>query len=308
VWSFVADGTTRWASLTSGESDVVYDVPTVDWPTAKSQFDVEQYITPGRPDTLTLNTHFGPFTDERVRQAFAYAVNRPQAVTSAFNGEIPFDGNGALSPSTPDYDAALNNSLPYNPQKAKALLAQAGYSGHNAAGYATKQGRELDVKLVYDAGAIVSSEGATLLQDLQQEWKAAGFNVQLVPLTLSQAFAGVDAGPTGANATIGYWTSPTPGVLYIVWRFWNTKNPDFANNAFYDNAQLVKLIQAANSSSDAAVQRADYDAAQKIVVDNAVVVGLYVQTTSDAWSKQLHGFWIEDSQGEPVFSDAYISK
>jgi peptide/nickel transport system substrate-binding protein len=307
VWSFVADGTTRWASLTSGESDVIYDVPTVNWPTAVAQYNTQQYITPGRPDTLTLDTYHGPFTNVLVRQAFAYAIDRPQAVKSAFNGEIPYDGNGALSPSTPDYDAALDSSLPYDPAKAKALVEQAGYT-FDSSGVASQDGTPLKVTLAYDAGSIINSEGATLLQDLQQQWQAAGFQVQLIPLTLSQAFGGVDAGPTAVDATIGYWTSPTPGVLYIVWRYWNTKDPDFANTAYYNNRALVNDILAGNSSSDPAAQQADYYAAQKIVVNNAAVIGLYTQTTSDAWSKDLRGFWIEDSQGEPVFSDAYLAK
>jgi len=307
VWSFVSDGTTRWGALTSGEADLIYDVPTVDWPTAVSQYNTDQYITPGRPDTLTLDTYHGPFTSELVRQAFAYAINRPQAVKSAFNGEIPFDGNGALSPSTPDYDAALNDSLPYDPSKAKALLRQAGYT-FNSAGIATKDGQPLKITFAYNAGTVVNTEGATLLQDLQQEWKASGFDVVLIPLTESQTFSGVDSGPTAVDASMGYWTSPTPGVLYIVWRFWNTKDPDFANTAYYNNAQLVSDIQAGNSASNPAAQQADYYAAQKIVVDSAAVIGLYVQTTSDAWSKNLHDFWIEDSQGEPVFDDAYLTK
>ena len=104
-------------------------------PQATKQYGTQQYITPGRPDTLTLNTHHGPFVNVLVRQAFAYAINRPQAVKSAFNGEIPFDGNGALSPSTPYYYAALNGSLPYNLAKAKTLLADAGYTGHDSAGW-----------------------------------------------------------------------------------------------------------------------------------------------------------------------------
>ncbi|MGO9901658.1 MAG: ABC transporter substrate-binding protein [Solirubrobacteraceae bacterium] len=307
VWNFVADGTTRWGALTSSEDQVIYDVPTVDWPQAVSQYNTKQYITPGRPDTLTLDTYHGPFTNELVRQAFAYAINRAQAVKSAFNGEIPFDGNGALSPSTPDYDAALNDSLPYDPSKAKALLEQAGYT-FNSSGIATKGGQPLTITLAYNAGTIVNTEGATLLQDLQQEWKASGFDVQLIPLTESQTFSGVDSGPTAVDATIGYWTSPTPGVLYIVWRFWNTKDPDFANTAYYNNAQLVDDIQTANSASSPAVQQADYYAAQKIVVDTAAVIGLYTQTTSDAWSKNLHDFWIEDAQGEPVFDDAFLTK
>ncbi len=309
VWSFIADPTTRWGSLTSGESDVIEDVPTVDWSQAKSQYDVQEYITPGRPQTLSLNADYGVFTDVRLRQAFAYAVDRPQAVQSAFNGEIPFDGNGALSPSTPDYDAALDDAFPYDPAKANALLNEAGYTGRDAAGYRTKDGKELDVKLVYGLGSIVNDEGATLLQDLQQEWKSVGFNVQLIPATLPQLFAGTYSAPTAANATIGYWTSPTPAVLYITYQYWNKPgDPNYSNSTFYDNAKLVGLIAAANSSLNADVQRQDYDEAQQIIVNQAVAVGLYTKTTSLAWAKNLHDVWIEDSQGEPVFSDAYFTK
>ena len=309
IWSFIADPTTRWASLTSGQSDVIEDVPTVDWSQAKSAYNVQEYVTPGRPQTLSLNTDLGPFTNQDVRQAFAYAANRQAATESAFNGEIPFDGNGALSPSTPDFDAALENSYPYDPAKAGQLLNAAGYTGHDAAGYRTKDGQELDIKLVYGLGSIVNDEGATLLQDLQQQWKAAGFNVTLVPATLTQLFGGAYAAPTAADATIGYWTSPTPAVLYITYQYWNTPgDPNFSNSTFYDNAQLVKTIAAANSSLNPATQKALYTKAQQIIVNAAAAVGVYTKTTTLAWTKSLHDVWIEDSQGEPVFSDAYFTK
>jgi peptide/nickel transport system substrate-binding protein len=309
VWGFVSDPTTRWASLTTGQSDVIEDVPTVDWQQAKSQFNLAEYVTPGRPQTLSLNTDLGPFTDVRVRQAFAYAVNRKAAVQSAFNGEIPFDGIGALSPSTPGYDAALNDSFPYNPTKAAALLTGAGWTGRSADGYRTKDGKELDITLVYGLGSIVNSEGATLLEDLQQEWKAAGFNVKLVPATLTQLFGGDYDTPKGYDATIGYWTSPTPAVLYITYLPWNAPGaPNYSNSTFYDNSQLVKTIADANSSLDRTVQDTDYTKAQETIVNQAVAVGLYTKTTTLAWTKKLRGVWIEDSQGEPVFSDAYFSK
>lgn len=309
VWRFIADPTTRWASLTSGESDVVEDVPTVDFPTAKSQYNLIRYITPGRPQTLSLNTTQGPFTNQLLREAFAYAINRPQAVNSAFNGEIPVDTNGALSPSTPDFDASLESSYPYDPSKAKQLLEQAGYTTLNSQGYREKDGQILKVRLVYGLGSIVNDEGATLLQDLQQEWEAVGFDVQLIPATLSQLFAGTYSAPSASDATIGYWTSPTPGVLYIVWQKWNAPgDPNYSNASFYDNDQLVNTIAAANSTLDPATQQADYDRAQSIVVNNAVVIGLYTKTTTLAYAKNLHDVWVEASQGEPVFSDAYFSK
>ena len=55
IWSFVDDPTTRYGSLTTGQSNVIYDVPGPDWATAQTEYEVQQYITPGRPDTLDLN-------------------------------------------------------------------------------------------------------------------------------------------------------------------------------------------------------------------------------------------------------------
>ncbi len=97
-------------------------------------------------------------------------------------------------------------------------------------------------------------------------------------------------------------------MLYITYKQTTPANPNFSNQNFYNNDQLVNDILAANSSTDPAVQRANYYKAQQIVVNAAAAVGIYTKTTSLAWDKNLHGVWIEDSQGEPVFSDAYLGK
>lgn len=308
VWSFVADGTTRYGALTSGSAGVIGDVPTIDWQTAKSQFNEETVVAPGRPLTLILNTEHGVFTDLRVREAFGYAADRRAVVQSAFNGEIPYDGNGALSQSTPDFDSSLENAFAYDPAKATELLDAAGWSKRDSAGYRTKDGQELDVKFVYST-ASVYSEGVTALQDLQQEWATAGFNVTIVPLTVAQAFSPQYLAPTGYDATISPWIANTPAVMSITYDNWRSPTADAnGNKAFYTNSKLAQLVTAAEATPNPAVARQDYDTAQEIAVDQATVLGLYVFTTSDAWTKNLHGFWIEDSEGEPVFSDAYFTK
>lgn len=308
VWSFLAEPTVRYGSLTSGKSNVIYDIPTVNWQDAKSQFQVQQYITPGTPVRLALNTIKGPFTDVKVRQAFAYATDRASAVKSAFNGAIPYNGNGALSQSTPGYDASLANAFAHDPAKAAGLLDSAGWTQKNSAGYRTKDGKELAIKLVYPAGAVFTAEGATLLQVLQQQAKQVGFNVTLVPATQSETFAGKYSGPDSYDAQPWYWTSPTAGVLYIVYRQNLKDRPNFSNSSFYGNPQLEKLIAQANSTLDPAEQNKLYAQAQSIVVNEAVAIGLYTQTTSLAIKKNLRGVWLEDSQGEPVFHDAYFAK
>lgn len=307
VWSFVADPTTRYGSLTTGQSNVIYDVPAQDWQTAQENYEVQQYITPGRPVTLDLNTEQGPFTELKVREAFAYGADRKAAVESAFNGKVPYNGNGALSKSTPDQDPALEETWPYNPQKAEQLLDEAGWK-KGANGIRSKDGKELTVTLIYGAGSILTQEGATVLEDLQSQWKEVGFNVQLKPLTLTQLFSGQYSTPDKYDATIGYWTAPTAGVMLIVWRPWNGKPEPNGNNAsFYNNAHLVSLIEKANGSFNPVEQKKNYYAAQEIVTkQQAAVVGVYVQETSLAIEKNLHDVWLEASQGEPVFSDAYF--
>lgn len=300
VWSFISDPTTRYGSLTSGQSDAIYDVPTVDWSAAKSQFTTLVHIEGGKPVTFNMNTKQGPFSELAVRQAFAYATNRKQDVQSAFNGVVPYAGNGALTQSTPDYDASLAGAYPYDPAKANQLLDQAGWTGRNKEGIRTKNGQPLRIKVVYAANAVITSEGATLLQDVQQQAKAVGFEVQLVPITITQLFSGEFSKPDKFNAIAQYFTHSSPGVLWAVVGMFNL--------TFYETPALTQAIDAAVATSDAAKQQAAYDKVQEILVNQAVLVGLYPQPVLVAAKKELQGVWLEASQGEPVFSDAYFSK
>jgi peptide/nickel transport system substrate-binding protein len=308
VWSFLSDPTVRYGSLTSGRSDVIYDIPTVNWPDAKAAYQVQQYITPGTPVRLSLNTVKGPFTDKRVRQAFAYGTDRKSDVESAFNGAIPYNGNGALSQSTPDYDASLADAFAYDKGKAGALLDAAGWTGRTPAGYRTKGGAELAIKLVYPSGSVFTSEGVTLLQNLQQQAKDVGFHVTLVPATPTETFSGKYSSPDSYDAQPWYWTSPTAGVLLIVYRQNLKDSPNYSNSSFYNNPTLQKVIEEANSTPDRARQKALYAQAQKIVVEDAAAVGLYTQTTSLAIKPGLKDVWLEASQGEPVFHDAWFDR
>jgi peptide/nickel transport system substrate-binding protein len=307
-WKFLSDPTERYAALTTGEASIMYDIPTQQWTSAEASYQVTQYITPGKPVSLYMNTENGPFTNVGVRQAFAYGADRQAAVQTAFSGVIPYEGNPSVSKATPDYDAAVASAYPYDPSKASQLLNQAGYTGRDAAGYRTKDGKELDVKLAYPAGSVITDEGATLLQILQQQWKQAGFNVTLVPETQAETFSGAYSTPTSYDAQPWYWTSPSPAILWIVWRPSTTSNPNGSNSSFYNNTQLGDVINAANTATSTATAAKDYDEAQQIIQNEAAAVGLYDQTMSIAVAKNLHDVWLEKSQGEPVFEDAYFTK
>jgi len=307
-WKFLLDPVERYASLTTGESNVIYDVPTVDWKSAQSSFRVQQYITPGKPVSIYLNTINGVFTDTLVRQAFAYGANRKSAVQAGFHGVIPYEGNPSVSQATPGYDAQVAGAYAHDAAKANQLLDQAGWTRKNSAGYRTKNGKELDVKFAYPAGSVFTSEGATVLQILQQQWKQVGFNVTLVPETQAETFAGKFSTPNSYDAQPWYWTSPSAAILWIVWRPSTTADPNYSNSSFYNNGALSTVIQQGNSAANVTEADKFYGQAQQIIQDNAAAVGLYTQTSSIAVAKNLHDVWLEKSQGEPVFEDAYFSK
>jgi peptide/nickel transport system substrate-binding protein len=307
-WKFVADGVARYASLTTGQSDAIYDVPTVNWNDAKAKFDTSLYITPGKPVSIYLNTVKGVFTDKLVRQAFAYGADRKAAVEAGFHGVIPYEGNPSVSQSTPGYNAETATAYAFDPDKAGALLDQAGWSRTSADGVRTKGGKELAVHLVYPAGSVFNSEGATVLQALQEQWQEVGFKVTLTPATQAETFAGKYSGPDSYDAQPWYWTSPSPAILWIVWRPTTADDPNYNNSSFYNNEELSKVIQQANSESDTGKADALYGRAQQIIQDDAAAVGLYTQNTTLAVAKDLKDVWLEKSQGEPVFSDAYFVK
>lgn len=308
VWSFIQDNTSRFGSLAGGETDVIGEVPTVDFETAKAAFGVQQYITPGRPVTLSLNTVQGPFTDKAVRQAFAYSADRRAVVDSAFLGVVPFEGNGTVSQSTPGYNADVVDDYPFDQDKANALLDGAGWQERNAEGVRVKDGQELQVDIVFGLNSIVTPEGATALQNLQEQVKPVGFKVNLVPATQAELFGGTYSGPESYDAQLGYWTSPTAGILHINFRQNLPDSPNYSNTTFYNNPEIEDLILQANSADTTEEANALYAQAQQRLSDEAVAVGLYTQTASIATAPNLQGVWLEASQGEPVFSDAYFTK
>ncbi|HVX07484.1 ABC transporter substrate-binding protein [Humibacter sp.] len=306
-WKFVADPTTRVAALQGGQADAIYDVPAVQWSTLKAAgYDLEKYVTPGRPQQLSFNTAKGPFTDELVRQAFAYSLNRKQIVDTIGHGVIPYEGNGSVSQATPGYSTKAADWYGYDPKKADSLLDQAGWSQKNSQGVREKNGQTLTVTLPYGAGSIINADGAAILQGIKEQASKVGFDVKLVPVPQSEFFSGKYSTPDSYDISAGYWTAVTAGILYINWRPSTTDDPNYANSAFYNDDTLAQFILDGNSAQDVATQNADYQKAQDYIAQHALSIGVYDRLSTLAVSPKLKGVWQEHAQGGPTFYDAYF--
>lgn len=308
-WRFVADGTTRTSALRADEVDALYDVPAIEWAGLDTEgFTLEKYITPGRPQQLSFNTVEGPFVDENVRKAFAYSLDRETLVDTIGKGVIPFEGNGGVSQTTPGYSEKAADAYTYDIDKANDLLDEAGWTEKDDDGYRSKDGETLDIVLPYGAGSIINAEGASILQGVQEQAKAAGFKVELIPVPQSEFFSGAYSTAEERDIAAGYWTAVTAGILHINWRQNLPETPNYNNSAFYNSTELENLILAANSESDLDKQNALYAQAQEFIADHALSIGLYDRLSSLAVSPYLKDVWQENAQGGPVFHDAYFVK
>lgn len=125
VFKVIPDDAARVVALETGEVDVIVRIPPLDIP--RLEADPEIYIdntASVRTIFIGFNILMEPFGDKRVRQALNYAVDK-EAIVKYMLGGIGRVSDAPISPGIFGYHSTM--TYEYNPEKAKALLAEAGY-------------------------------------------------------------------------------------------------------------------------------------------------------------------------------------
>lgn len=125
---FYTDETTRANALRTGEVDIIDYVPSKEVIAFEAAGDASVDVSVAPFMCLQVNCKDGsPLADPKVRQAIAYAINRDDVINAAFMGRgEPIYGFPTIVGQN-GYDGKYDNYFSYDPEKAKALLAEAGY-------------------------------------------------------------------------------------------------------------------------------------------------------------------------------------
>ncbi|HCJ49869.1 MAG TPA: peptide ABC transporter substrate-binding protein [Microbacterium sp.] len=123
---YFADAVTSTNALSAGDVDMLFNMQA---PDLISQFETNPdfQVIQGSSNgeiLLALNNQAAPFDDLRVRQAMAYGIDRQAVLDAAWAGYGELIG--AMVPPTDPYYEDLNDLYPYDPDKARELLAEAG--------------------------------------------------------------------------------------------------------------------------------------------------------------------------------------
>lgn len=130
VWRPVPDDTARVAGLTVGEYHIAKDLPVTAIPALEIESSIKLVPVPSyriyQIGMSSLPEHVSPLQNKLVRQALNYAVDKNAIINSLFFGKAEALNGQVLRKSQLGFNPELSD-YPYDPEKAKSLLAEAGY-------------------------------------------------------------------------------------------------------------------------------------------------------------------------------------
>ena len=128
IYKFVPDPTSRVAELESGSSDVTLEIPYEEFDRLKESPDFTGYSTPISDIAMIFLNDVEPMLDKNVRLAANYSIDKQAIVDRLLRG-YGVVLNTLEAPEYSAFDPAIK--IPYDPEKAKELLAASGYSPDN---------------------------------------------------------------------------------------------------------------------------------------------------------------------------------
>ena len=164
---FIPDEFTRVSELESGDVDLAYKIPTSSLADleANEAVDVYTYMQPGIT-YLRLNTLDGPTADAKVREALMIAVNRDELVENNDGVVVPVYGfiSAAETGYSADEEAKLAEKFKYDPDRAKALLEEAGWTDTDGDGFVDKDGENLSFEMLIASDRATNKNSGSVLQ------------------------------------------------------------------------------------------------------------------------------------------------
>ena len=280
----ITDANTRVAEMLSGGIDVMVEVP----PVALSHFDAPGFSVVDQVGPhvwfLILNMREGPFTDQRVRQAANYAINREAIVNDVLEGTAGLS-SGPVAPAF-DWAYAGLDPYPHDPDRARELLAEAGVESPEITFFVTEGG----------SGMLDPIPMGTAMQ---ADLAAVGFDVTIQTFEWNTFLGRVNPGLEGqADMAQMSWMTNDPDTLpFLTLRTEAFPEDGGFNSGYYSNPEVDALLEQARVSTDQDERARLYKEVQEIVREDApwVFVANWVQNA-------VHSDRVENFTLEPSFA------
>lgn len=267
TFRFISDASAAAAAVMAGDIDAFPNFPapeTLDLLRADPRFTVVVGTTEGKT-ILALNNARKPFDDVRVRRALTYAIDRFALIDGAMAGYGEPIGSHYV-PTDPGY-VDLTGVYPYDPKRARALLAEAG----------VKRGTTIEIKLPPTTYA--RRGGEVIAAYLEQ----VGLVAKLVPVEWAQWLDTVFR-QSSFEATVISHTEARDLEIYARAKYYFN----------YDSDGYRALFRQYQESVDPARQLALLGQLQRRLTEDCPNVFMFALAKVGVWNANLRGMWEND--------------
>ncbi len=264
----IGDETVRRTALVTGDIDWAFAVPpqSVEELVARDDVVVDAAAA-GAYYYIGVNTEEGPLSDPRVRQAIAFAINRDNIAAA---GEF---GNAQVTQDPiPDSSAWAFNYEPYtyDPERARELLAEAGYA----------DGFEMEIMPTTFIEATVRAA-----QVIQANLADVGIRTEIRTLEWAEWLEEQGAG--NYDTYVCSWNGLIdPDDFFYA----QHRTGEVFNFTGYSNATVDELLDQARVIADPAERRPLYEEVNRAIVDEAPYIYLYNPLQIHAYGPHVEGF------------------
>jgi len=296
VYRVIPEAGTRMMALKTGEVDIVVKPNPSDLPAFKQDSDFTVASVMGNRVFFNgFNTLLPPTDDVRVRKALNMAVDVKGIVENILEGAAAMP-KSYLGPTIFGFsDMNLQERYPYNPEKAKALLAEAGWKDSNGDGILDKDGKKLTIRFLGAKGRyLMDSECCEAVQAMFQN---IGVDAKLDFFEWSATFSLIRGEKLDYNLFTAGWVLPNPDADVSLYALFHTKSflPNGWNFCRFQNPRVDALLDEARAIGDQDKRKDMYKEIQDILADQAVWIPLYTTKETYVLNKKVQGF-----QAHPV--------
>ena len=280
TFKVVPESATRALMLETGETDLAINFSPTDYERLKNSDKITAKVIMPTVSRLYLgfNTHQKILSNQKVRQALNYAVDKHAILSSVLFGigrisDSPIaSGQGVFHRQSEGY--------PYNLKKAMQLLKEAGYADG------------INLTLKYSPGRYMAD--AQIMQAVQAYLSQAKVKVELVPLEWATYIAELKDPKKTDQYEMFLMSWGNPGLDSDFAPPLHSSNwPPGGNYTWYKNEDVDKWLEAGKVELDPKKRKEIYDKVQKQVMEDAPWLFLMERSNVAGWQKNLKGIFFQ---------------
>lgn len=231
---------------------------------------------------LGYNLKDWKFKDKKVRQALTTAINRESIVKGVLLGL----GEVTYTPFKPDtyWNNPNVKKWPYDPEKAKKMLAEAGWKDTDGDGILDKDGKPFEFTILTNQGNQLRERSATIIQ---RDLRKVGIEVKIRSLEWAALLKNfIDK--RNFEACLLAWSIGIDPSQIDIWNSKKTADSEL-NFVSYMNPEVDKLLDEGAATYDRAKRKEFYDKFQEIIAEDQPYTFLYVSYSLPIISARFHG-------------------